>query len=85
MRRSSFYFARYAETVDDWYNAIVVTAVFLQVRSNILTVFVALLATLRAEYSADQQTIVACPGQEQLAAILASVMHHVRHIELKLD
>ena len=46
----------------------------LQVRSNILTTFVSLLATLRSEYSLDQQTIIGCPTQEQLAAILASVM-----------
>merc|ERR1712107_719681 len=47
---------------------------FRPVRSNILTVFVSLLATLRSEYSLDQQTIIGCPTQEQLAAILASVM-----------
>ena len=45
-----------------------------QVRSNILTVFVSLVSTLRVEYSLDQQTIIGCPTQEQLAAILASVM-----------
>jgi len=39
-----------------------------------LTTFVSLLATLRSEYSLDQQTIIGCPTQEQLAAILASVM-----------
>ena len=39
-----------------------------------MTVFVSLLATLRSEYSLDQQTIIGCPTQEQLAAILASVM-----------
>ena len=33
-----------------------------------------LLATLRAEYSFDDQTIIGCPTQEQLAALLASVM-----------
>ena len=43
-------------------------------RSNILSAFVNLLATLRAEYSFDDQTIIGCPTQEQLAAILASVM-----------
>ena len=32
------------------------------------------MATLRAEYSFDDQTIIGCPTQEQLAAILASVM-----------
>ena len=37
--------------------------------------FVSLLSTLRSEYSPDQQTIIGCPTQEQLAAILASVMH----------
>merc|ERR1719464_798211 len=47
---------------------------FRPVRSNILTVFVSLVSTLRAEYSPDQQTIIGCPTQEQLAAILASVM-----------
>jgi len=47
---------------------------FRPVRSNILTVFVSLLATLRSEYSLDQQTIIGCPTQEQLAAILANVM-----------
>ena len=43
-------------------------------RSNILSSFVNLLATLRAEYSFDDQTIIGCPTQEQLAALLASVM-----------
>ena len=53
-----------------------------KVRSNILTVFVSLVSTLRAEYSTDQQTIIGCPTQEQLAAILASVMHvQVRNVE----
>jgi len=47
---------------------------FRPVRSNILSAFVNLLATLRAEYSFDDQTIIGCPTQEQLAAILASVM-----------
>ena len=46
----------------------------LKVRSNILSTFVNLLATLRSEYSFDDQTIIGCPTQEQLAAILASVM-----------
>ena len=42
---------------------------------------VSLVSTLRAEYSPDQQTIIGCPTQEQLAAILASVMHvQVRNI-----
>jgi len=47
---------------------------FRPVRSNILSSFVNLLATLRAEYSFDDQTIIGCPTQEQLAALLASVM-----------
>ena len=47
---------------------------FRPVRSNILTCFVGLVATLRSEYSREQQTIIGCPTQEQLAAILASVM-----------
>jgi len=47
---------------------------FRPVRSNILSTFVNLLATLRAEYSFDDQTIIGCPTQEQLAALLASVM-----------
>jgi len=47
---------------------------FRPVRSNILSTFVNLLATLRSEYSFDDQTIIGCPTQEQLAAILASVM-----------
>ena len=47
---------------------------FRPVRSNILTCFVSLVTTLRSEYSMDQQTIIGCPTQEQLAAILASVM-----------
>jgi len=47
---------------------------FRPVRSNILSAFVNLLATLRAEYSFDDQTIIGCPTQEQLAALLASVM-----------
>ena len=47
---------------------------FRPVRSNILTCFVSLLATLRTQYSMEQQTIIGCPTQEQLAAILASVM-----------
>jgi len=47
---------------------------FRPVRSNILSAFVTLLATLRAEYSFDEQTIIGCPSQEQLAATLASVM-----------
>ena len=47
-----------------------------------MTVFVSLVSTLRAEYSPDQQTIIGCPTQEQLAAILASVMHvQVRNVE----
>ena len=40
-----------------------------------------LLATLRAEYSFDDQTIIGCPTQEQLAALLASVM--VVHVSNK--
>lgn len=47
---------------------------FRPVRSNILSAFVTLLSTLRAQYSLDQQTVVGCPSQEQLAATLASVM-----------
>ena len=47
---------------------------FRPVRSNILTCFVSLVSVLRAEYSREQQTIIGCPTQEQLAAILASVM-----------
>jgi len=47
---------------------------FRPVRSNILSAFVNLLATLRAEYSFDDQTIIGCPTQEQLAALLACVM-----------
>lgn len=31
------------------------------------------MVTLRTEYTAEQQIIVGCPTQEQLAAILASV------------
>ena len=47
-----------------------------------MTVFVSLVSTLRAEYSPDRQTIIGCPTQEQLAAILASVMHvQVRNVE----
>ena len=48
---------------------------FRPVRSNILTSFVSLVATINSEYSLEQQTIIGCPTQEQLAAILASVMH----------
>ena len=51
-----------------------ITWLWFQVRSNILSAFVNLLATLRAEYSFDDQTIIGCPTQEQLAALLASVM-----------
>ena len=40
----------------------------------ILTCFVSLVSVLRAEYSREQQTIIGCPSQEQLAAVLASVM-----------
>ena len=47
---------------------------FRPVRSNILTCFVSLVSVLRAEYSREQQTIIGCPTQEQLAAVLASVM-----------
>ena len=47
---------------------------FRLVRSNILSAFVNLLATLRAEYSFDDQTIIWCSKQEQLAALLASIM-----------
>ena len=47
---------------------------FRPVRSNILTCFVSLVSVLRAEYSREQQTIIGCPTQEQLAALLASVM-----------
>ena len=47
---------------------------FRPVRSNILTSFVSLVSVLRAEYSREQQTIIGCPTQEQLAALLASVM-----------
>jgi len=47
---------------------------FRPVRSNILSMFVNLLATLRSEYSFDDQTIIGCPTQEQVAALLASVM-----------
>ena len=38
-------------------------------RSNILAGFSSLLSTLQAEYTTEQQTIVACPSQEQLAQI----------------
>ena len=44
---------------------------FRPVRSNILTSFVSLVATINSEYSLEQQTIIGCPTQEQLAAILA--------------
>jgi len=47
---------------------------FRPVRSNILTCFVSLVASIRSEYSQEQQTIIGCPSQEQLAAVLASVM-----------
>merc|ERR1740131_401501 len=47
---------------------------FRPVRSNILSAFVTLLSTLRAQYTFDDQTIIGCPSQEQLAATLASVM-----------
>ena len=57
-------------------------------RSDILTAFVTLLSVLRAEYTLEEQVLkafcslthvhnqgmVGCPSQEQLAAILASVM-----------
>merc|ERR1719370_2337332 len=47
---------------------------FRPIRSDILTAFVTLLAVLRAEYTLEEQGMVGCPSQEQLAAILASVM-----------
>ena len=47
---------------------------FRLVCSNILSAFVNLLATLRAEYSFDDQTIIWCSTQKQLAALLASIM-----------
>merc|ERR1719370_155240 len=47
---------------------------FRPIRSDILTAFVTLLSVLRAEYSLEEQGMVGCPSQEQLAAILASVM-----------
>jgi len=47
---------------------------FRPIRSSVLSSFVSLLATLRAEYTLDQQTIAGCPQQEQLAALLTSVM-----------
>ena len=53
---------------------LIISVTLFQVRSNILSSFVNLLATLRAEYSFDDQTIIGCPTQEQLAALLASVM-----------
>ena len=36
---------------------------------------------MRAEYSFDDQTIIGCPTQEQLAALLASVM--VVHVSIR--
>lgn len=47
---------------------------FRPIRSAVLSSFMTLLATLRSEYSLDQQTIAGCPQQEQLAALLTSVM-----------
>jgi len=47
---------------------------FRPIRSDILTAFVTLLSVLRAEYTLEEQGMVGCPSQEQLAAILASVM-----------
>ena len=46
---------------------------FRPVRSSVLTTFVSFLSTLKAEYTVEQQTIVGCPTQEQLAAVLAAV------------
>jgi len=46
---------------------------FRPIRSSILSTFTSLVATLRAEYTTEQQIIVACPSQEQLAALLTSV------------
>ncbi len=33
------------------------------IRSNVMNTFLALLSTLRSDYSIDQQTVVACPSQ----------------------
>ncbi|XP_023321299.1 conserved oligomeric Golgi complex subunit 3 [Eurytemora carolleeae] len=46
---------------------------FRPIRSSIISTFVSFISTLRTEYTAEQQIIVGCPTQEQLAAILASV------------
>ena len=46
---------------------------FRPIRSSILSTFVSFISTLRTEFTAEQQIIVGCPTQEQLAAILASV------------
>jgi len=46
---------------------------FRPIRSSILSTFVSFLSTIRGEYNIEQQTIIACPTQEQLAAVLASV------------
>jgi len=47
---------------------------FRPIRSDILTTFVSLLSILRSEYTLEEQGMVGCPSQEQLAAILAGVM-----------
>jgi len=46
---------------------------FRPIRAQILTSFMTLITTLKAEYTQDQEVVVGCPSQEQLAAILASV------------
>jgi len=46
---------------------------FRPIRAQILTAFMTLMTTLKAEYTPDQEIVVACPNQEQLAAILAAV------------
>lgn len=47
---------------------------FRPIRSAVLSSFMSMLSCLRTEFTLDQQTICGCPTQEQLAALLTSVM-----------
>lgn len=53
---------------------------FRPIRNNVMTAFLMLQQHVCQKYSADEQVIVGCPSQEQIAVMMTSLqMHHVAH------